>query len=236
MGICGGIVADDNIISIEAARRELEQALRPKQGETTAPTQERVMRAAEAGEMVLAPSEGGVRQWRISPTLDELRRRKTIDDVMHAAVTRFLQEYFLGHHAGVRTPGYAERASRSANPASPEEQRLHYFRETQKALQAVSEPLLDVMLRWVLSTLSGGLPLSCPEMIDRYARGMGANTASAKCGTILMIFCLKLCDHYGMQHRLNEQHCEDELTKLMRRFSGELALANEKLLGLPGKS
>jgi hypothetical protein len=218
----------ENVVALrQGLERHFHEA---RSGESAEPTPERMAQAMLAGEQLASRGTGEARRWRVSPVLDELKRRKTIDEVMHRAACRFLEDYYLGHYPQQKSVGYGERTSRSANAASPEDTRLHYFREWQRACAAVADPMFDVVLRWVLSQLSGTLPLSCAQMTQRYAPGLGHQTAAARCGMVLSLFCAKLAQHYGMQHELMIDSCVDELSRLMQRFKADLDRANRNLL------
>lgn len=175
-----------------------------------------------------------MRAWRISPILDGLKSRGTIDDVQHRAATRFLQEYYLGfvREGNGVSPGYGERAPKSANPASHEDQRIYYRRRSEETMAFIMlDPYWDRMLRWVIAAMGQGYPLSVEWMAERYAPNSGKQTASSRIGGMLALFCVKLCQHYGMDHPMLHDSCNDELSRLLaRNFSNALDDANRKLL------
>ncbi len=216
---------------VVAIRSDLESHLSgARSGECANPTLERLVQAKLAGEELTARGEGEGRRWRLSPVLDELKRRKTIDDVMHRGVTKFLEDYWLGHYVPQRSTGYGERMPKGVSEFSPEDTRLHHFRKWQRAMAAVSSPEFDVVLRWVLGQLNGNVALGCPAMMERYAPGLGSQTAVARCGMILSLFCARLAVHYGYGHELLISRCVDELSRLQDRFKIELERANRDLL------
>jgi hypothetical protein len=169
-------------------------------GETVGPTPERLKQAVAAGEVIDTVGAGEERHWRVSPVLPELKRRKTISDATLLAFSRFLREYYLGLYAGPKAFGYSEKTSRSASGSAEfYERRVHYARETQRAILAV-DPYYKVALEWVVSTLGESTPLSA--MGKHYAPGLGAQTQSAKAGMVLEMLGACMCRHYGITHRL----------------------------------
>ncbi len=188
-----------NVIDLGRAKGELEDYLADSR-----PTPERMAKADMAGQEMRIEGEGEERHWRISPILDELKRRKTLTGEEHAAACRFLREYYLGLYAGPRTVGYRERGSPSAQAVDHDTQRIHYARETEKAILSV-DPLYYPALKWLVATLGEGRPLT--SLGESYAPGLGSQTQSARCGAAVALLCASLCRHYGIKHRLTmEEH------------------------------
>jgi hypothetical protein len=169
-------------------------------GESIGPTPQRILRAAEAGLGIEEWGSGEERHWRISPVLQELKRRKTISSDSHAAFCRFLREYYLGLYASPKAFGYREKTSPGANGSADYlTQRIHYARETERAILAVP-PIFKLALEWVVSTLGESAPLS--TLGQHYAPNLGAQTQSAKAGMVLELMGAELCQHYGISHHL----------------------------------
>lgn len=97
-------------------------------GESLGPTPERLRHARAAGLVVETRGSGEERQWRISPILQELKRRKTLEEPEYLAACRFLREYYLGVYAGPKAFGYREKTSPSAESSDFLTQRIHYAR------------------------------------------------------------------------------------------------------------
>lgn len=194
-------VAGEKVVSIAVARDALETHLRVMQaGEPVGPTPERLRQAEASGLVVDERGLGEERHWRISPVLQELKRRKTITSEEHAAACRFLREYYLGLYASPKAFGYREKTSPSANgSADYMEQRIHYARETERAIASV-DPVYYRALQWLVATLGEGAPLSA--LGEHYAPSLGSQTQSARGGQVLALLCAMLCRHYGIQHRL----------------------------------
>jgi hypothetical protein len=188
-------------------------------GERLGPTPERLRHARAAGLAVETWGSGEERQWRISPVLKELKRRKTISSASHAALGRFLREYYLGLYASPKAFGYSEKTSASANGSADYlTQRIHYARETERAILSI-DPAYQEALQWVVSTLGDSAPLS--RLGEHYAPGVGLQTQSAKAGMVLELLGAMLCRHYGIAHRLT---IEQRIASLSQILLGEIAL------------
>ena len=181
------------------------------QGESAAPTAERHFKALEAGQEVRERGEGEERHWRISPILDELKRRGTLSAEEYRAAQRFLKDYFLGMYAGPRGSSYRERGSPGADESDHETRRIHHAREAQKALKAI-DPMYFPAMAWLIASLGEGMPLSA--LGAHYAPTLGVQTQSARGGQALAFACIHLCRHYGMQHRLDVERRIGDLSKL----------------------
>jgi hypothetical protein len=157
-------------------------------------------------------------RWRISPTLDELRRRKTLTTEEHAAACRFLREYYVGLIAvvGPRTQNY-EPSSRSANAYDPVAEKIHFAKETERVILAI-DPIYYPALRWLLQTLGDSKPLS--SLGDDYAPGLGAQTQSARCGAAVALLCACLCRAYGLTHRLDVEKRIESLSRILLEKQG----------------
>ncbi len=152
-------------------------------------------------------------RWRISPVLDELKRRKTLTPEEHAAACRFLREYYLGVIVTVGPRGQRyEPSSRGASMADPVAEKIHFAQETERAIMAI-DPLYYPALRWLVATLGDGKPLS--SLGDHYAPGLGAQTQSARCGAALALLCASLCRHYGIKHRLTVEARIESLSRIL---------------------
>jgi hypothetical protein len=182
---------------------------RMRVGEIVGPTKERVDQVRAAGLEIDEWGSGEERHWRISPVLQELKRRKTITVEEHAAAGRFLREYYLGLYAGPKAFGYSEKTSRSANGSQDYlTQRIHYARETERAIASL-DPVYYPALQWLVATLGDGAPLA--KLGEHYAPSLGSQTQSARGGQVLALLCAMLCRHYGIHHRLT---LEDRITSL----------------------
>lgn len=186
--------------------------MRPERGESAAPTAERHLKALALGQDVRERGEGEERHWRISPILDELKRRGTVSAEEYRAAQRFLQDYFLGLYAGPRGSSYRERGSPGAGDALDHEtRRIHHAREAQKAIIAVDK-IYHAAIAWLIASLGEGLPLSA--LGAHYAPSLGTQTQSARGGQALAFACIQLCRFYGMQHRLDIERRIGDLSKL----------------------
>ena len=167
----------------------------------------------EGGRTAVARSQASEQRWRISPVLDELKRRKTLTSEEHAAACRFLREYYLGVivSVGPRAQRY-EPSSRGANMADPVAEKIHFAQETERAILAI-DPLYYPALKWLVGTLGEGKPLS--SLGDDYAPGLGAQTQSARCGAALALLCATLCRHYGIVHRLTAAQRIESLSRIL---------------------
>lgn len=170
-------------------------------GESLGPTPERLRHAKAAGLAVETRGSGEERHWRISPILQELKRRKTLEEPEYFAACRFLREYYLGVYAGPKAFGYREKTSPSAESSDYLTQRIHYARETERAI-AIIDPFFYEALRWLVSTLGEPTPLS--SLGAHYAPRLGLQTQSARGGQVLATLCAYLCRHYGIAHRLTD--------------------------------
>jgi hypothetical protein len=179
--------------------------------DATAP--EPPQRPAERPRAAVARSQPAEPRWRISPILDELKRRKTLTVEEHAAACRFLREYYLGLIAviGPRTQRY-ERSSASANGYDPVAEKIHYAKETERAIMTI-DPMYYPALKWLVGTLGEGRPLS--SLGEDYAPGLGAQTQSARCGAAVALLCACLCRHYGIQHRLTVEQRIESLSRVL---------------------
>lgn len=187
-------------------------------GERLGPTPERLRHARAAGLAVETRGSGEERQWRISPILQELKRRKTLEEPEYLAACRFLREYYLGVYAGPKAFGYREKTSPSAESSDYLTQRIHYARETEKAIACV-DPFFYEALRWLVSTLGEPTPLS--SLGAYYAPRLGLQTQSARGGQVLATLCAYLCRHYGIAHRLAD--IERRITSLSQILLNQLS-------------
>lgn len=168
---------------------------------------------SEGGRAAVARSQASEPRWRISPVLDELKRRKTLTSEEHAAACRFLREYYLGVIVTVGPRGQRyEPSSRGANMADPVAEKIHYAQQTERAICAI-DPLYYPALRWLVATLGDGKPLS--SLGDHYAPGLGAQTQSARCGAAVALLCASLCRHYGIKHRLTLEVRIESLSRIL---------------------
>lgn len=182
-------------------------------GEIVGPTKERVDQARAIGLEIDEWGSGEERHWRISPVLQELKRRGTITAEEHAAAGRFLREYYLGLYAGPKAFGYSEKTSKSTSGSTDfMTQRIHYARETERAIAAI-DPVYYRALQWLVSTLGDGTPLS--HLGEHYAPNLGSQTQSARGGQVLALLCAMLCRHYGIHHRLTLEQRITSLSQIL---------------------
>jgi len=167
----------------------------------------------DGGRTAVSRPQAAEQRWRISPILDELKRRKTLTSEEHAAACRFLREYYLGVivSVGPRAQRY-EPSSRGANMADPVADKIHYAQETERAILSI-DPLYYPALRWLVGTLGDGKPLS--SLGEDYAPGLGAQTQSARCGAAVALLCASLCRHYGIKHRLTLEARIENLSRIL---------------------
>ena len=168
----------------------------------------------EGGRTAVARSQSSEQRWRISPVLDELKRRKTLTPETHAAACRFLYEYYLALYMGPRTQKY-ERSSPSSGGHDGDIQRLHYALETEKAILSLSKAYHPA-LKWLISTLGESKPLS--SLGEFYAEDLGAQTQSARCGAVLFLMCVELCEHYGIPCSLLDKKIRSISVDILKRF------------------
>lgn len=170
-------------------------------------------RGAEGSRAVAARPQASEQRWRISPIVDELRRRGTITTEEHAAACRFLREMYIGLYSnpGLKSQQY-ERSARSANGYDPVLEKVHFAKETERAILSI-DPLLYPILRWLVGTLGDSKPLS--SLGEDYAPGLGAQTQSARCGAALALLCASLCRHYGIKHRLTLEARIENLSRIL---------------------
>lgn len=185
-------------------------------GEAIEPTPERLNQARRRQQTVAVPAsevidEEEIISWRISPTIDDLLRRGTIEKPEHAAAMKFLRHYYLGEYVGPRTSSFKERIN-GGNTVDRETSRVHYSREVRKAIMAV-DPMFHQALAWMIASLGEGWPLKV--LGEHYAPGLGAQTQSARGGQALASACAMLCRHYGMQHRLTIEQRLGELSRFL---------------------
>jgi hypothetical protein len=202
-GFAGADLNSSNVIDIrQNIARELENWV-ALQGES-APEPPRTPAACPK------PAE---HRWRISPILDELKRRKTLTTEEHAAASRFLYEFYLGVAAdvGPKSQRY-ERRSASATGIDPVLEKIHFAKETERAIAAI-DSLYYPALRWLVGTLGEGKPLS--SLGEQYAPGLGAQTQSARCGAAVALLCASLCRHYGIKHRLTLEARIESLSRVL---------------------
>lgn len=167
----------------------------------------------ERGVAAVARSQPPEQRWRISPVLDELKRRKTLTTEEHAAACRFLREYYLGVIVTVGPRGQRyEPSSRGAGMADPVAEKIHYAQETERAILGI-DPLYYPALRWLVGTLGDSQPLS--SLGGDYAPGLGAQTQSARCGAAVALLCASLCRHYGIKHRLTLEVRIESLSRIL---------------------
>lgn len=191
---------------------EVEELLRRTQA--VAPTPQRIARAAAEGQTAEFGGDGeGEVAWRISPALDDLLRRGTLEHAEHAAAMKFLRHYYLGLYAGPKTPGYKERINGGGGAGDYEDRRVHYAIQVERAIFAV-DPLFHRALSWMVGSLTNPSPLS--KLGAYYAPNLGAQTQSARGGQALATACAMLCRHYGMQHRLNIDARLNELSRYLQ--------------------
>lgn len=199
-----------NIVNI---RRGIESELANWVALQEQPAPEPRQKPTDRGRTAASRFQPAEPRWRISPALDELKRRKTLTTEEHAAACRFLREYYLGLIAniGPKAQRY-ERSSASANGYDPVAEKIDSARKTEQAILAI-DPLYYPALRWLVSTLGEGRPLS--SLGDDYAPGLGAQTQSARAGAAVALLCACLCRHYGITHRLTIENRIENLSRVL---------------------
>lgn len=177
------------------------------------PAPEAPQRATQGARAAVARSQDPEQRWRISPVLDELKRRKTLTTEEHLAACRFLREYYVGLIAPAtpRTQRY-ERTSPSAQGYDPVAEKIDCAKKTERAIMAI-DSLYYPALRWLVGTLGEGKPLS--SLGEQYAPGLGAQTQSARCGAAVALLCASLCRHYGIKHRLTLEARIESLSRVL---------------------
>ena len=168
---------------------------------------------AEPTRAPAARSKSTEHRWRISPVLDELKRRRTLTTEEHAAASRFLRELYIGLYSdpGPKSQQY-DRSARSANGYDPVLEKIHYAKETEKAILSI-DTMYYPALRWLVGTLGDGQPLS--SLGEHYAPGLGAQTKSARCGAAVALLCAQLCRFYGISHRLTVEQRIESLSRFL---------------------
>ena len=189
------------------------RTIRPGIGVALANHLDRNQGPLEGSQTAGSRSQVSEQRWRISPVLDELKRRKTLTTEEHAAACRFLREYYLGVivQVGPRGQRY-EPTSRGANMADPVAEKISYAQQTERAILAI-DPLYYPALRWLVGTLGDGKPLS--SLGEHYAPGLGAQTQSARCGAAVALLCAQLCRFYGIRHRLTLEARIENLSRIL---------------------
>ena len=189
------------------------RTIRPGIGVALANHLDRIQGPLEGSQTAGSRSQASEQRWRISPVLDELKRRKTLTTEEHAAACRFLREYYLGVivQVGPRGQRY-EPTSRGANMADPVAEKISYAQQTERAILAI-DPLYYPALRWLVGTLGDGKPLS--SLGEHYAPGLGAQTQSARCGAAVALLCAQLCRFYGIRHRLTLEARIENLSRIL---------------------
>ena len=208
-----------NVIDIkrelDGVERELARYLEHREPSPPSETATRLADALQNGHRLLHSPEAAdpatVTTWRISPALDELRRRKTISAQEYAAASKFLRDYYLGLYAGPKTSNFAAGGG-SAQPGDRETRRVHHAREVEKAMRSV-DPIYHPALAWLIASLGPGVPLAA--LGAYYAPDLGTQTQSARGGQALALCCLFLCRHYGMDHSLDVDRQIEHLSRML---------------------
>jgi hypothetical protein len=177
--------------------------------EYASPTPERVKLAKAAGERIIAElllTEGGNPtghyKWRITPVIDELRRRGTITVDEHHAAERFMLNWQLGIHRGPATSSYTPRTDGGSPDGDAEVIRWEHGNRAKAALLAV-DGFLRPALAWLIASLGDPRPLK--DLGAYYSPDKGDQTKSSQGAIVLRLALASLCRHYNIDHSFNDK-------------------------------
>jgi hypothetical protein len=180
--------------------------------EEHAPTPQRIERAEEAGEMIRANviyTERGLPTghfyWQITPVIDDLKRRGTLEPEEYDAAFRFMRHWHNGIHRGPATSRIAPRCDGEVNDMTPDERRWHYSGMAKNAFKSVNHKFQPA-LAWLIRAMGDPVPLKV--LGAYYAPDKGAQTQTSQGALALRLACAELCEYYGIDHALSRKRIE----------------------------
>lgn len=200
---------------------QLEQHLRRRGpgDEWHAPTPERVARANEAGQRIdpniiltEAGNATGVYSWRITPIIDSLLKRGTLDGTEYDAALRYMRHYAGSRHKGPPTSRFLPHYDRGFQEMTPAERAIAMGQARAKA-ESIVHPFFRPCLRWLESAAEDETPLW--QLGATYYPHLSKSAQSAKAPVILHFTLAMLADHYGLSHRFSYTEIE-EAVRTMR--------------------
>ena len=136
--------------------------------------------------------------WRVSPIIDELEKRGTIDRQDWHVATRYMCHYVGSHGRGPATSKMLPYYDKSFQVLSPPERAIAFGQAVAAARQAV-HPFGHPVLDWLEASCGDEEPLW--RLGEVYYPGLSRSQQSAKAPAMLHTTLAMLADHYGMQHR-----------------------------------
>lgn len=180
--------------------------------EDHAPTPERMNHARSSGEVVRANviyTESGFPTasyyWQITPVIDDLKRRGTLDPEEYDAAFRFMRHWHNGIHRGPATSRIAPRCDGEVNDMTPDERRWHYSGMAKNAFKSVNHKLQPA-LAWLIKAMGDPVPLKV--LGAYYAPNKGVQTQTSQGALALRLACAELCEYYGIDHALSRKRIE----------------------------
>ncbi len=216
--------------------QELETFLtrRGPQGGDHEPTPERARHAAVAGQSITANvihSEAGfptaIHYWRITPVVDTLKARGTLNENEYDAALRYMRYYAGSRHKGPATAQYLPRYDCDMQSMGPTERAYEMGQRRAIAEKAVHQ-FFRRALRWLEAAAEDERPLW--HLGAMYYPEISQSQQSQKASVILHFTLAMLADHFGIGHRFTP----DEITQAVETV--RITIEIEKKLTMTKKS
>jgi len=218
--------------AVEKHARQLKQYLekRGPADDGGAPTPERVAQAGKKIEASIHYTQSGLPtghfHWRISPIIDQLEKRGTIDAQEWQVAMRYMRHYVGSHGSGPATSKFLPYYDRGFQGMTPPERALA-FRQANRLARHAVDPMFHAALDWLEKSCADEEPLW--RLGAEYYPHLSKSQQSAKASTILHCAISMLARHYGVAHRWAASEIE-EITLRMRyeRVDIELSTGRSK--------
>lgn len=198
--------------------RELETHLtrRGPRGEEHDPTPQRIARAREASQSIVANlihTDGGFPTtnffWRITPAIDTLQKRGTLTQDEYNSALRYMRYYAGSRHKGPATSKIMPRYDCAMQDMNPAERAMEMGQRRSRAEAAV-HPYFRPCLRWLECAAEDERPLW--HLGAYYYPELSQSQQSQKASVILHFALAMLTDHFGgARHRFSQMELEQAI-------------------------
>lgn len=164
--------------------------------------------------------------WRVSPIIDELEKRGTIDNHDWQVATRYMRHYVGSHGKGPATAKFLPYYDKGFQQMEPNERAISFGQEIRRARRAVHE-ILHPALDWLEIACADEQPLWM--LGEKYYPHLSKSQQSAKASVILHFAIGMLASHYGMDHRWTASDIENTILRMRyERVDIEISTVSRK--------
>jgi hypothetical protein len=177
------------------------------------PTPQRAARAIATGQTIQANiihTEAGfptaIHYWRITPVVDTLAKRGTLNENEYDAALRYMRYYAGSRHKGPATAQYLPRYDCDMQSMGPAERAMEMGQRRAIAEKAV-HPFFRKALRWLECAAEDERPLW--HLGAMYYPEISQSQQSQKASVILHFTLAMLAEHFGIGHRFTQHEIEE---------------------------